>query len=75
MASIDEGPTPGWIPAGQKLLFTLVPDGTVNDAYRYIVQVEENGTIISKIYLTPNFKVPSNLNYSLVEQQDFHSLE
>ena len=54
MASIDAGPTPGWIPAGQKLLFTLVPDETVNDAYRYIVQVEENGTIISKIYLTPN---------------------
>ena len=54
MASIDAGPTPGWIPAGQKLLFTLIPDEPVDDAYRYIVQVEENGTIISKIYLTPN---------------------
>ena len=54
MASIDNGPTPGWIPAGQKLLFTLIPDEPVDDAYRYIVQVEENGTIISKIYLTPN---------------------
>ena len=54
MASIDAGPQDGWRPAGQKLLFTLIPDETVDDAYRYIVQVEENGTIISKIYLTPN---------------------
>jgi len=54
MASIDAGPTAGWLPAGQKLLFTLIPDEPVTDAYRYIVQVEENGTIISKIYLTPN---------------------
>jgi len=54
MASIDAGPTAGWLPAGQKLLFTLIPDEPVTDAYRYIVQVEENGTVISKIYLTPN---------------------
>ena len=51
MASIDAGPTAGWIPAGQKLLFTLIPDEPVTDAYRYIVQVEENGTVISKILL------------------------
>jgi hypothetical protein len=55
MASIDNGPTAGsWLPAGQKLLFTLVPDETVTSDYRYIVQVEENGTIISKVYLSPN---------------------
>jgi len=55
MASIDNGPAGGsWIPAGQKLLFTLVPDETVTADYRYIVEVEENGTIIAKIYLTPN---------------------
>ncbi len=54
MASIDAGPQDGWRPAGQKLLFTLTPDEPVDDAYRYIVQVEENGTIISKIYITPN---------------------
>jgi len=54
MASIDAGPGQGWLPAGQKLLFTLIPDEAVDDSYRYIVQVEENGTIISKIYLTPN---------------------
>lgn len=55
MASIDNGPAGGsWIPAGQKLLFTIIPDITVTDDYRFIVQVEENGTIISKVYLTPN---------------------
>ena len=55
MASIDNGPTQdSWLPAGQKLLFTLVPDETVTSDYRYIVQVEENGTIISKVYLSPN---------------------
>ena len=54
MASIDAGPAEGWKPAGQKLLFTLIPDEAVDDSYRYIVQVEENGTDISKIYLTPN---------------------
>jgi len=54
MASIDAGPQDGWRPAGQKLLFTIIPDEPVDDAYRYIVQVEENGTIISKIYITPN---------------------
>ena len=54
MASIDNGPIAGWIPAGQKLLFTLIPDEPVTADYRYIVEIEENGTIISKIYLTPN---------------------
>ena len=55
MASIDNGPAGGsWIPAGQKLLFTIIPDITVTADYRFIVQVEENGTIISKVYLTPN---------------------
>lgn len=55
MASIDAGPAAGsWIPAGQKLLFTLIPDEPVDDDYRYIVQVEENGTDIYKIYLSPN---------------------
>ena len=55
MASIDNGPAGGsWIPAGQKLLFTIIPDIFVTDDYRFIVQVEENGTNISKVYLTPN---------------------
>ena len=54
MAQLETGPNPGWIPAGQKLLFTLSPTETVDNDYRYIVRVEENGTIISKIYLTPN---------------------
>ena len=54
MAQIEAAPSDDWIPAGRKLLFTLGPNETVTDDYRYIVQVEENGTIISKIYLTPN---------------------
>lgn len=55
MAQIDNGPAGGeWLPAGQKLLFTIIPEITVTDDYRFIVQVEENGTIISKVYLTPN---------------------
>jgi hypothetical protein len=55
MASIDNGPAGGsWIPAGQKLLFTIIPDEPVTADYRYIVQIEENGTDISKVYLTPN---------------------
>ena len=54
MAQFEAAPADKWIPAGRKLLFTLSPNETVTDDYRYIVQVEENGTIISKIYLTPN---------------------
>ena len=54
MAQNEAAPAENWIPAGRKLLFTLSPNETVTDDYRYIVQVEENGTIISKIYLTPN---------------------
>ncbi len=54
MAQIEAAPAENWIPAGRKLLFTLSPNETVTDDYRYIVQVEENGTIISNIYLTPN---------------------
>lgn len=54
MAQLETGPNTGWIPAGQKLLFTLSPTETVDDDYRYIVQVEENGADIYKIYLSPN---------------------
>lgn len=54
MASIDDSPSEQWLPAGQKLIFTLVPDITITSAYRFIVQVEENGTEIAKLYLTPN---------------------
>lgn len=54
MAQIEAAPSENWIPAGRKLLITFSPNETVTNAYRYIVQVEENGTDISKIYLTPN---------------------
>ena len=54
MASIDDSPEDYWLPAGQKLIFTIIPDITITDDYRFIVQVEENDTEIAKIYLTPN---------------------
>ena len=59
--SITSSPGTNPIPAGQPLMFTLY-DATTPD--RYIVQVAENdtytttpntaGTVIAKLYLTPN---------------------
>lgn len=54
MAQLDGYPADQWIPAGQKLIFTIIPSAPITDATRYIVQVEENNTEIAKIYLTPN---------------------
>ena len=54
MAQIEDSPSDEWLPAGQKLIFTITPDAPITDATRYIVQVEENNTEIAKIYLTPN---------------------
>ena len=50
-----DSPGENWFPAGQRLIYTLGSQTTPLDAaYRFIIQVEENGTEISKIYLTPN---------------------
>jgi len=56
MASIDDSPSDQWLPAGQKLIFTIIPDITITDDYRFIVEVFENDTVdpIAKLYLTPN---------------------
>lgn len=54
MAQIDDAPTDKWLPAGQKLIFTIIPDAPITSATRYIVQVEENNVEICKVYLTPN---------------------
>ena len=54
MAQLDGSPSDEWLPAGQKLIFTIIPSAPITDATRYIVQVEENNTEIAKIYLTPN---------------------
>ena len=54
MAQLDGYPSDQWIPAGQKLIFTIIPSAPITDATRYIVWVEENNTEIAKIYLTPN---------------------
>jgi len=50
-AQIDSKPTL-IIPSNQKLIFTISDTGTAPD--RYIVQVEEDGNEIAKLYLTPN---------------------
>ena len=50
-AQIDSKPTL-IVPANQKLIFTISDTGTAPD--RYIVQVEEDGNEIAKLYLTPN---------------------
>jgi len=54
MAQIDDSPSDKWLPAGQKLIFTIIPDVPITSATRYIVQVEENNVEICKVYLTPN---------------------
>jgi len=54
MASFDDSPGENWFPAGQHLIYTIGTQATITDDFRYIVQVEENGTEIAKIYLAPN---------------------
>jgi len=54
MASFDDSPGENWFPAGQHLIYTIGTQATITDDFRYIVQVEENGTEIAKIYLSPN---------------------
>jgi len=54
MASFDDSPGENWFPAGQHLIYTIGTQATITDDFRYIVQVEENGSEIAKIYLTPN---------------------
>lgn len=54
MASFDDSPGENWFPAGQHLIYTISTQTTITDDFRYIVQVEENGSEIAKIYLSPN---------------------
>ena len=54
MASFDDSPGENWFPAGQHLIYTIGTQATITDDFRFIVQVEENGTEIAKIYLSPN---------------------
>ena len=39
---------------GQKLIFDMIEQGTVTDAYRYVITVLENAVQIGKFYITPN---------------------
>ena len=53
-SSIAASPGQTWLPAGQHLIYTLSTTSTITDDFRFIVQVEENGTEIAKLYLSPN---------------------
>ena len=53
--AIQTSPGENWFPAGQHLIYTMTTNTTpITDDFRFIVQVEENGTEIAKIYLSPN---------------------
>jgi len=52
--AIQTSPGESWFPAGQHLIYTMTTNTTITDDFRFIVQVEENGTEIAKIYLSPN---------------------
>ena len=52
--AIQSSPGETWLPAGQHLIYTMTSNTTITDDFRFIVQVEENGTEIAKMYLAPN---------------------
>ena len=54
MAEFNQTPSGSWKPAGQKLIFDMIEQGTVTDAYRYVITVLENAVEIGKFYITPN---------------------
>ena len=54
MAEFNQTPSGFWKPAGQKLIFDMIEQGTVTDAYRYVITVLENAVQIGKFYITPN---------------------
>ena len=65
--AIQSAPDETWQPAGQHLIYTLSTNTTpITDAFRFIVQVEENGTEIAKLYLTPNTNDVAHFDLSQV---------
>jgi len=54
MAAFTSSPDETWLPAGQPLIYTCEEQGAITDAFRFIIQVDENGTEIAKMYITPN---------------------
>lgn len=55
MASFTYAPDETWLPAGQPLVYTVSSQTSpLPAAFRFIIQVEENGVEIAKLYLTPN---------------------
>ena len=65
--AIQDSPGETWLPAGQHLIYSLSTNTTpITDAFRFIVQVEENGTEIAKLYLTPNTNDVAHFDLSQV---------
>lgn len=65
--AIQDSPGETWLPAGQHLIYSLSTNTTpITDAFRFIVQVEENGTEIAKLYLTPNTNNVAHFDLSQV---------
>lgn len=52
-ASIDSSPS-GIIPARQPLVFSFSSTSTITDAFRFVIQIFEDGSEIGKYYLAPN---------------------
>ena len=46
----------GFLPANQRLIYGIETATTITDAFRFIVQVFEDGTEIGKYYLAPNIQ-------------------
>jgi hypothetical protein len=68
MASFASAPD-NWRPAGQRLIFSLTTSTTITAAFRYIIQVFENGTEIGKYYLAPNDADKAHFDLSLVRNR------
>lgn len=65
--AIQDSPGETWLPAGQHLIYSLSTNTTpITNAFRFIVQVEENGTEIAKLYLTPNTNNVAHFDLSQV---------
>lgn len=67
MASLTSSPDETWLPAGQPLIYTIGTQTTpLPSAFRYIIQVDENGVEIAKLYLAPNTNEVSHFDLSEV---------
>lgn len=65
--AIQSAPDETWQPAGQRLIYTLSTNTSpIPDGFKFIVQVEENGTEIAKLYLSQNTNSVAHFDLSEV---------